>query len=337
MRDAVELIGEITMGRVRGLTVTLLLMAAAPVGAQMPAPSTSGPTLGLGDAAPALEITSWIKGDPVDLAKGLNKNVYVIEFWATWCGPCIVSIPHITEIQKRYKDKNVVVVAISDEPPSLLTRFVQSQGDKMGYTVACDKEQKTTVSYLFAAGQTGIPTTFIVDRKGKIAWIGSPFEMDKVLEEVVAGRYDIEKAKARVKAEEKFYGKQLNELMLAVESGKWDTCVTIGRNIADPNSNLSSGLRSQILSRVAWAMLDHELADKKYFKDALQLAKSGYDICGCEEADIVDTYARALFDNGHTQDAVKYQRLAVGFAGDMMMKEAFRESLKKYEEVSQGG
>ncbi len=310
-------------------------MAAAPAGAQMPGPgpATFGPTLGLGDAAPALEIATWIKGDPVDLAKGRNKNVYVIEFWATWCPPCIMSIPHLTEIQKRYRDKNVVVVAVTDEPPPLVTQFVQRQDGKIGYTVACDKEQKTHGAYMYAAGQMNIPTTFIVNRKGKIAWIGSPFEIDRVLEEVVAGRYDI----AQAKAEQKFYGKQLNELLLAVEKGKWDTCVTIGRNIADPNSNLSSGLRSQVLSRVAWAMLAHELADKKYFKDALELAKSGYDICGCEEADIVDTYARALFDNGHTREAVKYQRLAVGFASNMMMKEEFRKSLKKYEEASQGG
>ena len=325
------------MNRICGLTVTLLLMVAAPAGAQMPGPATSGPTLGLGDAAPALEIATWIKGDPVDLAKGRNKNVYVVEFWATWCPPCIMSIPHLTEIQKRYRDKNVVVVAVTDEPPSLVTQFVQRQDDKIGYTVACDKEQKTTASYLFAAGQASIPVTFIVNREGKIAWIGSPFEMDRVLEEVVAGRYDIEKAKAQATAEEKFYGKQLNELLLAVERGKWDTCVIIARDIADPNSKLSSGLRSQVLSRVAWAMLAHELADKKYFKDALELAKSGYDICGCEEADIVDTYARALFDNGHTREAVKYQRLAVGFASNMMMKEEFRKSLKKYEEASQGG
>ncbi len=311
-------------------------MAAASASAQAPGSATSGPMLGLGDTAPALEISTWIKGDAVDLAKGLNKNVYVIEFWATWCPPCIMSIPHLTEIQKRYRDKNVVVVAITDEPPPLVTQFVRQQGDKMGFTVACDKGQKTTGSYLFAAGQTGIPVTFIVNRKGKIAWIGSPFDMDRVLEEVVAGRYDIEKAKAQAKAEEKFYGKQLNELMQAVEGGKWDTCVTIGRDIADPNSELSRDLRSQVLSRVAWAMLDHELADKKYFKDALELAKSGYDICGCEQADIVDTYARALFDNGHAHQAAKYQRLAVGFANDMM-KEELRKSLKKYEEASQGG
>jgi len=324
------------MGRINGLTVILLLMAAAPASAQMPGPATSGPTLGLGDAAPALEIGTWIKGDPVDLAKGLNKNIYVVEFWATWCPPCVMSIPHLTEIQKRYRDKNVVVVSITDEPPPLVTQFVQNQGDKMGYTVACDKGQETHSSYMFAAGQVSIPTTFIVDRKGKIAWIGSPFDMDRVLEEIVAGRYDIAKAKAQAKAEERFYGKQLNELMLAVERGKWDACVIIGRDIADPNNNLSSGLRSQVLSRVAWAMLDHELADKSYFKDALQLAKSGYDICGCEEADIVDTYARALFDNGHTREAVKYQRLAVGYANGMM-KEELRKSLKKYEEASQGG
>ena len=53
----------------------------------------------LGDPAAPLTIKDWVKGKPANVRDG--KAVYVVEFWATWCGPCRVSIPHLTELQKR--------------------------------------------------------------------------------------------------------------------------------------------------------------------------------------------------------------------------------------------
>ncbi len=295
-----------------------------------------GQTLGIGDPAPKLDIDVWVKGDPVDLAKGKGKNVYVIEFWATWCPPCVQVVPHLTEVQKHYKDKNVIVVAVSDEPKQVVTQFVRKQGDRMGYTVARDRAGKTYGAYMLAAGQMGIPTSFIVNRQGKVAWIGSPFAMDRVLGEVVAGRYDIEKAKAQAAAEERFFRTQYTDLLLAIQTADWDKCVKIGREVADPNNKMSKVLKSQILHSTAWAMLDHEQADKKYFKEALYLAKTAYDTCGCEEATVIDTYARALFDNGQPKEAVRYQQMAIDFA-DAMMKAEFRGSLTKYEQAARTG
>ena len=69
----------------------------------------------LGDAAPPLEIAEWVKGDAVDLSEAKGKNVVVVEFWATWCGPCRVSIPHLTEMQKKLEERGVIFVGVSDE------------------------------------------------------------------------------------------------------------------------------------------------------------------------------------------------------------------------------
>ncbi|HMP83034.1 MAG TPA: redoxin domain-containing protein [Verrucomicrobiota bacterium] len=161
----------------------------------------------LGDPAAPLEIAEWIKGGPVDMAADTNK-IYVVEFWATWCPPCRTSIPHLTELQKEFKDKGVVIIGISDEESDVVSKFTKRMGDKMEYVVALDKERKTSNAYMRAYGQGGIPHAFIVQR-GKVVWHGHPMAgMDNVLKEIISGKYDIETARKRMAAQEqlqKFY------------------------------------------------------------------------------------------------------------------------------------
>ena len=60
--------------------------------------------LKVGDPAPPLSVSKWVKGTPNKLTPG---KVHVVEFWATWCGPCKATIPHITELSKRgYQSRN---------------------------------------------------------------------------------------------------------------------------------------------------------------------------------------------------------------------------------------
>ena len=93
-------------------------------------PLTAGSTLALdlGDPAPALQVAEWIKGAPVDFKTGKGKNVYVLDFWATWCAPCRMSMPHLTELQQKYKSNGLVIVSISDEHPRLIEAFTKQIG-----------------------------------------------------------------------------------------------------------------------------------------------------------------------------------------------------------------
>lgn len=162
--------------------------------------------LSVGDAAPKFEVKEFVKGQPVTgFAKG---KTYVVEFWATWCGPCRTSIPHLTKLQKKYPDVTFIGVSVWERDPDAVKPFVQKMGEKMDYRVAVDKpiagsdeEGKGVMSstWMDRANLEGIPAAFIVDGNGKIAWIGMPLEMEKPLGQIAAGKWDLAVAAADYK------------------------------------------------------------------------------------------------------------------------------------------
>ena len=165
------------------------------------APQAERPfALMLGDPAPAIQVAEWVQGQPVTRFE--PGQIYVVEFWATWCGPCKVAIPHLNELAQEYAGKvRFVGVSvwerISAEKPYAVPQFVKSMGDKMTYTVAADvvtpgvETGPMAGSWMDAAGQNGIPAAFIVNGDGKIAWIGNPMGIDQPLADIVAGKWDL--------------------------------------------------------------------------------------------------------------------------------------------------
>lgn len=142
-------------------------------------------SLEVGSPAPKIEVQEFIKGEPVKSFE--MGKIYVVEFWATWCPPCRTSIPHLTELQKKYKDAVFIGVSVSENNWDGVKPFVQEMGEQMDYRVAMDgRAGKMAKNWMSAAAQKGIPTAFIVNGEGKIAWIGHPMQMEKTLGSVVA-------------------------------------------------------------------------------------------------------------------------------------------------------
>lgn len=146
----------------------------------------------VGDTAPPLTSIDWLRGEPI--TKYQPGHVYVLDFWATWCGPCIQSIPHLSELAKKHADENVHVVGLAVWPRrgQRPTKAFIAQRKDMDYQIGeDDRSGKAAREYLVSSGINTIPTAMIVDQKGKIAWIGHPMNrMDQVLEAVIAGSFD---------------------------------------------------------------------------------------------------------------------------------------------------
>lgn len=280
----------------------------------------------LGDPAPALQIAHWVKGGPVDMSKGKGEQVYVVEFWATWCGPCRKSIPHLTELAKKHKGK-VTFIGVSDEKLETVEPFVTKMGDKMDYVVAIDKNEKTSAAYMKAFGRGGIPHAFIVDKSGNIAWEGHPMDnMDKALEKIIAGTYDAKAAGRAAEDMRKAQAMMREYFQMVSSSGKEKEAAELGQKIVE-----TAGDNPQAMNELSWTIMTHPQVVQRDLDLAMKAAEKA--MKGSEKKDpaIIDTYARALFMKGKKDEAIKWQKKAIELCEDDAMKSQLEEALKEYE------
>ncbi len=160
--------------------------------------------LNIGDPAPSLGHVSWLKGHgTTSFEKG---KVYVVEFWATWCGPCKANIPNLTNLAKKFAGKvsiSGIDIWESTDPKDAtytnrVSAFVKKEGDLMAYNVGVDDIGKDTANaWMKASGEGGIPMSFVIGKDGKIAWMGHAEGLDQVLASVTAGTFDVAAARNR--------------------------------------------------------------------------------------------------------------------------------------------
>lgn len=327
--------------------------------------------LTIGDKAPKLSFSQMAQGEMTKEFK--SGHVYVVEFWATWCGPCKTSIPHINELAKKYKDKVTVIGASvweSDETTlDDIKEFISQMNGKMTYSVGLDtKEAFMATNWMEAASQNGIPTAFIINQSGEIAWIGHPMEMDEPLEKIVNKQWDMaeakakaEKAAAKDKALEDFY----NKLEGLFEENRYkDIAAEVDKTLASfpdlkaellplkaemlMNFDIPAGnkLVAEIvngfakddpftLNSMAWLLVDPDANRKGTdLKLALKASKRAVELTKSENPDILDTHARCQFVNGDKKGALATQEKAIKVAKESGLydEEGLEDMLKRLEE-----
>jgi thiol-disulfide isomerase/thioredoxin len=184
---------------VKTLLTSFVLATAAAV-AQQAAPE---PTLKAGSevSLEPLAAATWVQGEaPKSFEPG---KVYMLECWATWCGPCIAAIPHVNELHKKYSEKGLRVLGMNvwEDGLEKVEKFVKGKGDGMSYPVAyTGKGSAFETTWLKAAGVRGIPHAFIV-KDGKLVLTAHPSQLtDSVIEALLSGDEGAKKAADEIAA-----------------------------------------------------------------------------------------------------------------------------------------
>ena len=328
----------------------------------------AGPSLVIGNAAPAISISKWINGEA--FTAYTPDKVHVVEFWATWCGPCLASMPHIASLQKDYGDK-VTFVGVTAEDADTVTGFMDQTsgtGDKkwsevLTYRIALDDEGKTNASFMEAAGQNGIPCAFIIGKTGLIEWIGHPMEIDEPLKQIVEGSWDSEKAKLVAKEATEVrdalneIGPQVDE---AVSSGDFPKAVAlvdgliarfptntdlpmirfqclIGGGMSEPANETAKALIEKAgddgrqLDQLAWMMATAPEAKGIDFDIALSAAQKAVTLSEEKDVSAIETLARVHFRKGNVAEAVALQKKCLELAANPRQVQQLQAGLEKYE------
>ena len=149
----------------------------------------------VGDSPPLLQAATLLQAPPgthLD-AKSLGDKVVVLEFWATWCGPCVAALPHMNELADKFKDKPVQFIAITAEDEAKIKPFLTKRPIR-GW-VALDTDKAMQRAYAVSA----IPHTVVLDRKGRIAAITYPTMLtEQHINDLLAGKPILLKEPARM-------------------------------------------------------------------------------------------------------------------------------------------
>ena len=349
--------------------------------------------LTIGSKAPALDVEHWVQngnGKFKPVTKFEAGKVYVVEFWATWCGPCIASMPHLAETQKMYAEKGVQLVSISDEDLETVETFLKreiaggEEGDAKAeapktyrdltsaYCLTTDPDGSSQKSYMEAAKQNGIPTAFIVGKKGEIEWIGHPMEMDEPLKSVVEDKWDRAEYLAKFKAQQeaqaqmsKLFGllnrgkmeeaqKMLDELIEKTEDGASKTQYQMIKlqvmlqgesdkeEVATFAKSVLDGAASDpmMINQLCWAFVEMteagRLDNPALLKTALTATETASEKAEEEsKGAILDTLAHLYHLTGDLDKAIETQKKAVAAAGEEMKAE-LEDYLKTLEEAKAG-
>lgn len=209
----------------------------------------------------------WVQGSAPEAWE--PGKLYVIECWATWCGPCLAAIPHVDALYDKYKDKGLRVIGVDvwEDGKDKVAAFVKEKGDGMSYPVAyTGKGGAFETEWLKPAEVQGIPHSFVI-KDGKVILTTHPAQLsEEVIEGLLAGGDAQDKALGSIKAEQKKQ-EELGKTMQAFQaaSAKKDVAgmekAIEDLKTADPESRYLAAMTFDVLiAKGDWAGAEANLA-----------------------------------------------------------------------------
>lgn len=309
----------------RGITARLflaVLLIALPSSCRLYSKPTPSPT------APLLQVTDWVRGEPLDVTLPRTNRIAVVLIWETWCDSCMTSLPHIVDLQTRFLERGVIIVGITPEPPDIVKSFLTNSdiGSTLNFTIGCDDNRKTFDSYMNGFGRTSIPTTFVVDDKGRIVWHGHPKAgLEDVLKQILSGKFDANKASLALKAEKL----QADYFRLAATNSQASEVTKMGKKIVSDGAS-----NPWLMNNFAWRILTDSKLKTRDLNLAFRASKAACDATGWSRPSFLDTQANVLFDQGKPADAIRAANLALSQCTNSVLRLQIEQSLRKFEAPS---
>lgn len=286
--------------------------------------------LRIGDPAPPLAVEKWLSGAPV--TRFDRGTVYVLDFWAVWCAPCISSMSHTSELADRFRDRGVRVIGLTgpDDAGNTLPaveRALSRHASRMRFDVAWDGpiaadapayadvlRGRTIVRYFAGAQLDGLPMAVIVDQQGRLAWMGGPTALGAPLEAIVERRWNVRAAAARDRSR-RAAEPRLEEFRELLEAGRYDEGYALARRLVEGPFAHEPGYLRMIATAIVGRNTEWTRRDVDLALDASERAAALTDLA--DDA-VLSVLARAHFLNGDVDAAVAAQELALALTDPPM-------------------
>lgn len=306
---------------------------------QSAAQTTAGTKLTVGDKAPELKIEKWLKGGGfTNLREG---KVYMVDMWATWCVPCIAGMPHLSRLQEKYKAQGLEVIGVTNNDAygnsyDSVVKFVKEKSNILKYNVAWTPESSNgslrgvfVHPWMQQAGTMNLPTVFLVDRSGTIAYIGDPHTVDNTLDAVMSGSYDITSLKSNYLSGLKAEG--VYKLFdSALKKNDLKAAILFGKQILNDYSFVKVNTLLTLGSRIA--SFGQTNADTALLEIGLEAARRGVVLTKFESPGFLSTLASVYAAKKDYVLAVMTQILATSVSEGGMKTNQLKE-LEKYREM----
>ena len=223
-------------------TIHIIVIALCLLTSQYGFPSTGqqSPGLKIGDPAPKIDLARILQSPSPDAVspEKLKGQIVILEFWATWCAPCIPALKHMNELADEFKDKPIQFISVTDENESKIGQFLKKT--PIRGMVGLDFDNSLQAAYHVI----GIPHTVIIDQQGKIAGITYPENLTTaVLNDLLTGKHPSVPLKAGLAADTDWDKSSIADGILPLFQVviKPSTAIT-GKMVQDDNKITADGI-----------------------------------------------------------------------------------------------
>lgn len=149
----------------------------------------------VGTKAPELKLEGIYnrENSKIPTLETLHGKIVILDFWATWCSPCVAAFPENNELSNKYKDKNVQFIAITDDPKEKLENFLGKM--KVDFWVGRDDDNKDFKNY----NVNGRPQMYIINKEGTIVYQGNKVTAEMIEEAIATNTVNLQKKEEYLK------------------------------------------------------------------------------------------------------------------------------------------